>query len=200
MPTSDRTRHRWTEERVARELEAWFAERAIEQWPSYNTFVADGRKPLHAAVMRFGGPQRWAVELGVPLIRRRPGPQHNDPEIRESLRALFREHRPQRFPSDRWLREHGPPGLAAAVKRTGGGQRWARELGVPGPRPARWTEELIEIELRLLCAGKTYWPTRDEFAAAGHTGLLRAVRRGRGSSWWAQRLGLPQRRRSSPRS
>jgi hypothetical protein len=37
---------------------------------------------------------------------------------------------------------------------TGGARHWARELGVPGRQPARWTHELIETELRLLCAGK----------------------------------------------
>ncbi|HEX8160109.1 MAG TPA: hypothetical protein VF526_22230 [Solirubrobacteraceae bacterium] len=74
--------------------------------------MADGRKRLHAQLMGYGGPQRWAAELGVPLVRRHSGPQHNDVEIRDSLRALLREHRPQRFPSDRWLREHGPPDLA----------------------------------------------------------------------------------------
>jgi hypothetical protein len=94
------------------------------------------------------------------------------------------------------LREHGPVGLAAAVKRTGGGQRWARDLGVPGPQPASWTEELIDRELRLLCAGKTYWPTKDDFRQAGLAGLLTAARRGRGCRWWAQRLGVAQRRRS----
>jgi hypothetical protein len=199
MASSGQTQQRWTEERVARELEAWFAQRAIEQWPPYRTFVADGRKRLHAQLMGYGGPQRWAAELGVPLVRRHSGPQHNDAEIRDSLRALLREHRPQRFPSDRWLREHGPPGLAPAVTYTGGGQRWAGELGIPGPRPPRWTDELIDRELRLLCVGKTHWPTTDEFAKAGQRRLLLAIYRGHGTQWWAQRLGLPQRRRSRSR-
>jgi hypothetical protein len=93
--------------------------------------------------------------------------------------VLYREQRFKRFPSERWLREHGPRGLADQIKQTGGARRWARELGVPGPQPARWTDELIEIELRLLCAHKSVWPTKAEFADAGLSGLLAAVRRER---------------------
>lgn len=135
--------------------------------------------------MRHGGPPRCAAELGVPLIRRQPGPQLNTSETRECLRALLRrEQRPRRFPSERWLREHGaprtrrPPSSAAV-----GAQLWARELGVPGPRPARWTDDLIGRELRLLCAEKTHWPTKHEFVQAGLTGLLRAIHHGYGSQW-----------------
>ena len=170
--------------------------RAFERWPSYETFRADGRKGLHAALMRYGGPERWAAELGVALIARRPGRQLDEAQIRDSLRVLLRKHRPQRFFSQRWLTEHGPPGLASAMNRSGGAQRWARQLGVPGPKPPFWTDQLIERELRLLCAQHTHWPTTRQFLDAGQGGLLEAVRREHGSAWWAQRLELPQRRRS----
>jgi hypothetical protein len=151
---------------------------------------------LYVALLRHGGPQRWAQELGVAFIVRRPGPQCSEAEIRERLRALFREHRPRRFPSERWLREHGPRGLVEQIRRSGGARRWARELGVPGPQPAKWTDELIEAELRVLCAHKSICPTKAEFADAGLGGLLTAVRRGHGSAWWARHLGLPQHLRS----
>ena len=80
--------------------------------------------------------------------------------------------------------------LAAAVRRTGGGAYWARVLNMPAPQPARWADALIEAELRRVCAGSTRWPTRAEFARARATGVLRAVYAGRGSRWWANRLGL----------
>jgi hypothetical protein len=193
MPTPEH--QRWTQDRVARELEAWFATRCFDDWPPYSAFVADRRKRLHTALMRHGGPQRWAEELGVAFIVRNRGPRRNEAEIRARLRALYRQQRFKRFPSQRWLREHGPRALAEQIKQTGGARRWARELGVPGPQPARWTDELIEAELRLLCAHRTHWPTKAEFADAGLSGLLTAVRHGHGSAWWARRLGLPQRRR-----
>ena len=110
--------------------------------------------------------------------------------IEDALRDLLRQHRPPRFPTATWLTRHGPPGLAAAVRRTGGGAHWARVLRVPAPQPARWTDELIEAELRRVCAGSTQWPSRAEFERAGATGVLRAVYRGHGSRWWANRLGL----------
>jgi len=136
-------RRAWSEQRVARELEAWFAERGFDVWPTCRTFVRDGRKRLHAEVVRSGGAARWALELGVAHVvhPRRPG--LSDEQIAAVLRALLREHRPQRFPTLTWLARHGPPGLAAAVRRTGGGTRWAQALAMPAPQPARWTNALI---------------------------------------------------------
>ncbi len=189
MTTGPRSRR--DEERVARALEAWFAQRTFDRWPTYRQFVRDGRKRLHADVMRTGGPQRWAVELGVPLVVHRPGPRVSEDEILGELRGLLRLHRPARFPTGAWLARHGPPGLAAAVKRTGGGAHWAQVLNMPAPQPARWTDDLIEAELRRVCAGATRWPTQTDFQAAGATGVRRAVYAGHGSRWWAQRLGLP---------
>jgi len=187
-------RSAWTEERVARELEAWFAQRAFEQWPTYNTFRRAGRKRLYAELTRYGGPQRWAVELGVPFIRHPPGARRSHDQIRAELRALLREHRPQRFPSGRWIEQHGPPGLAASVTRTGGGGHWAVLLNMPPPKPARWTDDRIEAELRRVCATYGRWPTKAEFEAVHARRLLRAVYAGHGSAWWAQRLGVPAKR------
>lgn len=137
MPADRRHRKAWTEERVARELETWFARRAFEAWPAYREFRADGRKRLYSELMRTGGPARWAPELGVPTIKWRPGGGIREPEIHAQLRALMRAQGPVRFPGLAWLARHGPPGLAATVKRTGGSADWARELGMPPPPPNR---------------------------------------------------------------
>jgi len=79
------------------------------------------------------------------------------------------------------------------VKVTGGIARWAAALGMPAPPAASrtcWTDDLIEAELRRVFPDATRWPSRGEFQAARATGLLRAVYRGHGSRWWAQRLGM----------
>lgn len=180
----------WDDERVARELESWFASRAFERWPTYRTFVADGRKRLYSAVLERGGPQRWAAELGVPCLPHRSGGGLSSDEVHDALRRLPRAHRPARFPTLAWLKRYGPPGLAAAVVRTGGAAYWAGVLHMPPAAPARWSDELIEAELRRVCAGAPRWSSRAEFEARGAIGVLRAVYTGRGSYWWAQRLGL----------
>ena len=200
VPVRGAISQRWTEERVARELESWFAEQAFESWPTYRTFVRGGRKGLHAALMRLGGPRRWAAELGVPVVHHRPGGALSEDAVELALRRLLREHRPERFPTNAWLRRNGAPGLAAAVRRTGGGARWARVLHMPAPQSARWTDELVEAELRRVCAGGKQWPTRAEFERARATGVLRAVYAGHGSHWWAGRLGVSSERLRSRRS
>lgn len=190
MRSPSSTPGRWTEQRVARELEAWFAQRCFDEWPTYRTFVKDGRKTLHAALMRYGGAQRWALELGVPVPDRRQVAPLRDDEVLAALRQVLAEHPQQRFPSHDWLMAHGPRGLAAAVRRTGGVAHWALVLGMPAPAPVRWTDELIEAELRRVCAGATHWPSRAHFEAAHASALLQAVYQGHGSRWWAERLGL----------
>ena len=181
---------RWTEERVARELEAWFARRCFDAWPTYRTFVRDRHKGLHAELMRRGGPDRWADELGVPVVAHPRGRRRSDDEVRAELRALLRQHRPGRFPTQAWLREHGPAGLASAVSSSGGTQRWARELGMAPAKRVHWSDEDVERELRRLSASTRRWPTRSEFEQAELGGLLSVVYRGRGAGWWAARLGL----------
>ena len=185
---------RWPDDRVARELEAYFAQRAFERWPTYRTFVRDGRRRLYEAAIQSGGPERWAPELGVAIVRHSGGARRSEAEIRADLCALLREHRPERFPTIAWLRKHGPPDLGGAVQRTGGVTRWSRELRVPAPRGIRWSDELIEHELRRICLGRTTWPTREEFAAAGALGLRAAIYARQGSRWWAERLGLETKR------
>jgi len=86
MPTPEH--ERWSQDRVARELEAWFATRCFEQWAPYSAFVRDRRKRLHAALMRHGGPQHWAIELGVAFIDRHPGPRRDQTEIRDNFKVV----------------------------------------------------------------------------------------------------------------
>ena len=205
MASSGSEHRAWDDDRVARELESWFATRAFERWPTYRAFVRDGHKSLYSAVIDSGGPERWAPELGVPYIPRRSGGGLTADETRAALRQLLREHHPVRFPTLVWLKRHGPPGLAAAVSRTGGAAHWAAVLNMPPPPPARWTDVFIEAELRRIWRDATRWPSRAEFQAAGATGLLLAVYAGHGSRWWARRLGLSTeglraRRRQHPRT
>ena len=181
----------WSEERVERELRAWFAEQHFDVWPPYRTFVAHGRKRLHAGLVRHGGPERWAPELGV-AYDPRPGGGLRDADIAAALRALVDEHALELMPTLDWMTANGPRGFAAAVRRTGGPVHWARELGLK-PRRVRWTDELIEAELRRVCAHTATgrWPTKAEFQATGATGVMHAVYAGHGSHWWARKLGLP---------
>ena len=85
-------------------------------------------KRLHAALMRFGGPQRWALELGVPLERHRPGPRLSSAMIEAELRDLLRKHRPLRCPTAAWLRPTRTGGRRGPTH--GGGARWAHVLNM----------------------------------------------------------------------
>jgi Fic family protein len=82
------------------------------------------------------------------------------------------------------LRGHGPSTRYALPG--GGGQR-SKATG-PG-RPRRWTDSLIERELRAYIDQRADWPAPAEFRAAGHGDLYAAASRNGGIARWRRRLG-----------
>ena len=65
----------------------------------------------------------------------------------------------------------------------------------PGGRPRRgrkptWTDAAIEAELRSFLDGRSSWPTRDEFSAAGKLGLYSAASRRGTIGRWRAHFGL----------
>ena len=115
---------RWSEEKVARDLENFLA--CAEEWPSYRDFVRAGRKQLYEQARRRGGVQRWADELGVLLIRRSPGQRLSEAEIHQALRTLLRQHKPARWPSG---------GSSPSMARRASLARWRAPAEAPdGPR------------------------------------------------------------------
>jgi hypothetical protein len=188
-------RSRWPDDRVARELEAYFAEQAFERWPTYRTFVRDCRKRLHEA--------RRTEPLGAGARGcTHPAPRRHAPQRRSAPRRSARAH--ARAPSGA-LPDDVLVATARATRnpRIGQTHRGRRALGprtahAPSPR-TRWTDDLIEQELRRATAGTTDWPTRAAFDAAGTRGLRRAIYEGRGSEYWAERVGLVMARRSRRR-
>jgi len=122
---------RWSDDRVARELERFLANRGGDDWPPYREFRDTGRKRLHAAIVARGGPERWAVELGV-LYRPRPGrPAWDDRRIRRELRLALIQLAPlATWPTMVELADVSSWALIDAIKRTGGQGRWAGEFGI----------------------------------------------------------------------
>jgi len=194
MPAKQaRSQPTWTEARIRRELQE-FLEGATE-WPSYGDFKRAGRQNLRNQVKKFGGARLWAKRLGLPYPERKPGyaPRWTEGRVRAELEEFLRgrEHWPSRLEfeaADRTL-------LRDAVRRMGGAERWATELGLPlrnlkaGSRRV-WTDERIEAELRRVLDGRDTWPGRRELELKGRFRLVGAVYHARGAAYWADRLGL----------
>jgi Fic family protein len=89
------------------------------------------------------------------------------------------------------LSDHG----MLLVRGSGPSTRYVFPRAVPanrkaGPgRPQRWTDDLIERELRAYLDGRTDWPRPAEFRAAGRGDLYAAASRGGGIARWRQMLG-----------
>jgi hypothetical protein len=101
------------------------------------------------------------------------------------------------WPRYRDFQRAGKKYLRDVVTRQGGAQAWARRLGLAYPirRPGyarRWTEERVRDELRTFLAGRTTWPRRSEFEAAGLTHLRNAVNRLGGADRWAAEFGVDE--------
>jgi hypothetical protein len=144
--------------------------------------------------LRIGGIASWAATQrgSAPgLLEMRPI-KWTDERIEGELRALL--GRRKRWPSHREFREQGHRALRDAITRHGGPRIWAKRMGIAYPAPAfdpRWTDRRVHAELGRFLAGRTTWPTRREFRAAGLSSLHGAVARLGGTRHWAARFGLP---------
>jgi hypothetical protein len=186
---------RWTEERIRAELERFID--GGNRWPTYAEFEQAGRRPLRQAIMRTGGAERWAQELGV-----------SRPSLRSGSRLIWDDHRIERAVGPlvarlgRWPTrgEFGRAGLASALSamyaRRGVGW-WRARFAVPAPqytgpipRTRVWNEDIIEDALRDFCAGRNAWPTARQFTDAGLGRLYRAASRYGGIPHWRTKLGL----------
>jgi len=102
------------------------------------------------------------------------------------------------WPSYAEFQRRGKKSVRDAVNRFGGARRWAGRLGVeyverrPGYATI-WTEEKISTDLRRFLRGKTVWPSRKTFEAAGKKTLRDAVQRTGGPERWAAEFGLARR-------
>jgi hypothetical protein len=186
----------WTEERVRTELRTYLAD--TEAWPKYDQFATDGENALRRAVNWFGGPERWAAELGfeLPLAQR----SHRQPWsyiLMKEQTARFTRGRGD-WPKESEFAQAGLMGLCRTMRDTGSRERIAAELGLTLRTPARkWTDETIAAALDKLMAGRTTWPRPGEFRKAGLRSLHQRIER-EGEAVkrrWAQRYGLE----SSPR-
>ena len=183
----------WSDERIRDELRPFLEGRA--EWPSYRDFQRAGLKALRDNVTRRGGARRWAREMRVAYVQRRPGyvPIWTEEGIRSDLRAYLARRR--EWPSREEFERDGRTALRNAINRTGGPDRWAQEFGLQrrdrlsGVRRG-WTRELIEAELRKLIGDGRTWPTQREFDDAGLDSLRTAINRHEGSRFWARRMGV----------
>jgi len=192
----------WTEERLRARLAEMLHNR--ESWPSSAEFQAAGEQRLLMAVRRRGGIGYWASEFGV------QPPQAFDPSVGNGQRTWTDERITAsiapliaelgRWPTKGEFRKAGLGAALAAVYDHGGSTQWQRRFGVspmrfdgPLPSRSRWKDEQIESALRALYRKHARWPTLEEFETAGLMSVYRAARRGRGITWWRERLGVSDR-------
>ena len=183
---------RWSEARLREELASFFD--GSERWIPFVEFQQAGRALLYREVERSGGPRRWAPRLGVRYEPPRPAlAKWTAERIRSELETLLRGR--EYWPTERELRVAGAGQVSKAITRFGGREQWAAEFGValrPTQRRARpgWTEARIEAALAEFLHGRTHWPPRKEFTAAGLQGLYQAIGAGRERQRWARRFGV----------
>jgi hypothetical protein len=83
----------------------------------------------------------------------------------------------------------------------GGPSLWARDYGLPREclqyRLGAWSDDRIRHELKQFLAGRSDWPTKQEFDAAGKVTLRRVLDGFGGQERWAGEFGLqiPRQRR-----
>jgi len=194
--TSHQINSQSSQAKIRAELRSFLRDKA--EWPSYRDFQRAGLKSLRDNITRNGGARRWADEMGVRYVERRPGyaPVWTEARIRQDL-ATYLAGRTQ-WPSREQFERDGLTALRNAINRSGGSERWAAGLNIE--RPDRlagsrrgWTHEAIETELRKLIGSGTAWPTCNEFDRAGLRSMLSAIYQHEGTDYWAGKLGVERR-------
>ena len=174
-----------------------------DEWLPYRLWAVAGKKKLYERALKHGTPAEWADLLGLQLrSRSQRTAREREARVERELRRLLREYRFESMPSLAILKDIGGSSLAVDVELSGGVARWAWRLWVPiTSQGVARTKARTEQELRFLLRGRTTWPSRREFELMGQQKLLQAVYRGKGSVWWARRLGLkhPSARRRKPK-
>ena len=213
LPGGDRPRggvRRWTDEAIRSALADFFGER--EDWPTQREFDDAGLHALREALRHYGGPERWAREMGVVLPRgmarstarpRPPAvpvekpprrwPAWDEPRIKRELASFLQGRR--EWPSYREFVDAGRKSLYQAVLRNGGTRRWARRMGVRwvahrGGLPRYWSEERVREQLAAFLTGRSSWPSRGEFEQGGQRSLLSGIAKTGGAQRWAREFGL----------
>lgn len=203
---------RWTDETIRQTLADFFGDRST--WPGAKEFRQAGLHSLEEALRHYGGPERWAREMGVDWTPSRRALQRSARGPRSQVSARSRPDWPKwteetiarelrLFLADRteWPRHvefvrAGRKGLYHAVLRHGGTRTWAQRMGVRWVSRrtvgvTQWTDAVIRERLAAFLDGRTTWPSPADFDAAGQRALLRAVRRHGGVGEWAREFGLP---------
>jgi DNA invertase Pin-like site-specific DNA recombinase len=104
-----------------------------------------------------------------------------------------------RWPSFLEFQQASLVSLYQQVEQDGGAVRWAAEMGIPFVTPP-WLgkaqpERTIRAGLAEFLAGRTTWPTYDEFRAAGLYRLRNSVNFTGGPERWAREFGVTLDRR-----
>ncbi|MCW2994134.1 MAG: hypothetical protein JWQ18_1629 [Conexibacter sp.] len=185
-------RHGWDDTEIERRLKAFINGRDV--FPTPQQLIGAGERRLYDHVELRGGGPLWASRLGVSFDQGKRAKllRWTEDRVRNELSAFLADR--DQWPTLAEFHACGKTQLWRAVGRLGGIELWADRFGLPmsnfrGPHLA-WSEERIETELRRLIAGRTAWPRRREFSAAGLDGCYAALWRGAGVPAWAKRMGV----------
>jgi hypothetical protein len=202
-PPNGPTQGGWSETRVRRELRSYLAGR--KRWPPRDEFIRDGRAPLRAAVTVFGGPARWADELGTPLPDARSAKQRWS-YIRLKHELSVFTAGTTKWPGLRDFELAGQRALYEAIGAARARERLAADLSLELPSGTnvvwrrRWTDDAIAAELDRFLAGRDRWPSWREFAEAKLEGLYHVLQQTGTREVWIERYGLlpPSRNGGAP--
>jgi hypothetical protein len=138
----------WSKTRIREALDTVLAGRA--DWPPPELFTRSGHGPVYAQVVRTGGPERWAMQMGVSAPKRRQGIRAWNRELAERTLRSFTRGR-KSFPTQSQFAKNGYRGLYNWLQGHGGMAYWAAEVDVPR------TQRSIDAEERL----RARWAKKD---------------------------------------
>lgn len=95
------------------------------------------------------------------------------------------------MPSRNDLELLGLGGLSSKIQKSGGFIFWAKKLGISVKRNTlKWTETLIEENLRKICSDLGRFPSAQDLKKIGRNDISSQIGKKGGFEFWASKLGL----------
>jgi hypothetical protein len=127
-PRRPKMPRRWSRARIEEKLSSCLGRRT--SWPPPEEFIRVGQGPLFAQLVRTGGPEHWAVRMGVDAPRKKQGIRAwNEALAARTLRNFVKGRKS--FPSRHDFSTHGYRGLYNWLQKHGGLDHWAGQVRVP---------------------------------------------------------------------
>jgi hypothetical protein len=164
-----------------------------EAFPRQADFKDAGLLGLYHLLREGDSLEGWAEEMGLPykdedIATKLQRSHWTEEEIRNVLEPLCLGRKT--FPTKDEFELAGLLGLYTYLHNRNSLHEWADEMSLYRAKRPRWTDEVIEAELKKICRGRNNFPRGEDFRQAGIYAMYSKMMTSGRLSEWQEKMGL----------